>query len=80
MHWWAFALCANGWALGVSGESGNGLAQIGQGLDSYGLGVSQNVLFALRADAQLAISKPEAALASVAAGLKAAEKTGGSAA
>ena len=35
------------------------------------------MLLALQADAQLAIGKPEAALASVAAGLKAVEKTGG---
>jgi hypothetical protein len=60
-----------------SGESGKGLAQIGQGVDSYGLGVSQHILLALQADAQLAIGKPEAALASVAAGLKAVEKMGG---
>ena len=73
----AFALCANGWALGVSGESEKGLAQIGQGVDSYGLGASQHMLLALQADAQLAIGKPEAALASVAAGLKAVEKMGG---
>ena len=33
-----YALCAEGWALGVSGESEKGLAQIGQGVDSYGLG------------------------------------------
>jgi hypothetical protein len=72
-----FALCENGWALGVSGESEKGLAQIGQGLDSYGLGVSQYILLALQADAQLAIGKPEAALESVAAGLKAVEKAGG---
>src|SRR5271169_705115 len=71
------ALCANGWALGVSGESEKGLAQIGQGLDIYGLGVSQLILLVLQADAQLAIGKPEAALISVAAGLKAVEKTGG---
>jgi tetratricopeptide (TPR) repeat protein len=71
-----FALCENGWALGVSGESEKGLAQIGQGLDSYGLGVSQYILLALQADAQLAIGKPEAALESVAAGLKAVEKAG----
>jgi hypothetical protein len=32
----AFSLCANGWALGVSGESEKGLAQIGEGLDGYG--------------------------------------------
>ncbi len=35
------------------------------------------MLLALQADAQLAIGKPEAALASVAAGLKAVEKMGG---
>ena len=40
-------------------------------------GVQQHMLLALQADAQLAIGKPEAALASVAAGLKAVEKTGG---
>ena len=66
-----------GWALSVSGESEKGLAQIAQGLDSYGLGVSQHILLALQADAQLAIGKPEAALASVAAGLETVEKTGG---
>ena len=54
-----------------------GLAQIAQGLDSYGLGVSQHALLALQADVQLAIGKPEAALASVAAGLQAVEKLGG---
>jgi predicted ATPase/class 3 adenylate cyclase len=75
----AVALCAGGWALGVSGESKKGLAQIGQGVDSYGLGALQHILRALQADAQLAIGKPEAALASVAAGLKAVEKTGGAA-
>jgi predicted ATPase len=73
----ATALCANGWALGASGESEKGLAQIGQGVDSYGLGVVQHILLAVQADAQLVIGKPEAALASVAAGLKAVEKTGG---
>jgi predicted ATPase len=72
----AFALCADGWALSVSGESEKGLAQIGQGLDGY-LGAPQHVLLVLQADAQLAIGKPEAALASAAAGLKAVEKTGG---
>jgi predicted ATPase len=71
------ALCADGWALGASGESEKGLAQIGQGVDSYGLGGNQHVLLALQADAQLVIGKPEAALVSVAAGLKAVEKTGG---
>jgi tetratricopeptide (TPR) repeat protein len=63
----AYALCVNGWALGISGESEKGLAQIGQGLDSYGLGLWQHLLLALQADAQLAIGRPEAALASVAA-------------
>jgi class 3 adenylate cyclase/tetratricopeptide (TPR) repeat protein len=76
-QWHAFALCENGWALGASGESEKGLAQIGQGLDGYGLGAVQHMALALQADAQLAIGKPEAVLGSVAAGLKAAEKTGG---
>jgi tetratricopeptide (TPR) repeat protein len=73
----AIALCANGWALGISGDSEKGLAQIAQGVDGFGLGANQHILLALQADAQLAIGKPEAALASVAAGLKAVEKTGG---
>jgi len=73
----ATALCANGWALAASGESEKGLAQIEQGLDSYGLGASQHILLALQADAQLASGKPEAALASVGTGLEAVEKTGG---
>jgi tetratricopeptide (TPR) repeat protein len=73
----AFALCANGWALGASGKREEGLAQIGQGVDGYGLGALQHILLALQADAQLAIGKPEAALASVAAGLKVVEKMGG---
>jgi predicted ATPase len=76
-NWRAIALCANGWALGVSRESEKGLAQIGQGVDGYGLGASQHMLLMLQADAQLATGKLEAALASVAAGLKAVEKTGG---
>jgi predicted ATPase len=46
-------------------------------VDSYGLGISQHILLALQADVQLAIGKPEAALASVIAGLKAVEKAGG---
>ena len=46
-------------------------------LDSYGLGASQDILLALQADALLAIDKPEAALASAAAGLEAVEKMGG---
>jgi len=70
-------LCADGWAIGVSGESEKGLAQIGQGVDGYGLGVFQHMLLALYADTQLAIGKPEAALASVTAGLEAVEKMGG---
>jgi predicted ATPase len=73
----AGALCANGWALSASGESEKGLGQIAQGLDSYGLGLNQYILLTLQADAQLAIGQPKAALASVAAGLKAVEKTGG---
>ena len=40
-------------------------------------GALQHILLALQADAQLAIGKPEAALASVTAGLKAVEKMGG---
>jgi tetratricopeptide (TPR) repeat protein len=76
-HWQAFALCVNGWALCASGEGEKGLAQIAQGVDGYGLGVSQHMLLALQADVQLAIGKPEAALASAAAGLKAVEKAGG---
>jgi predicted ATPase len=76
-QWHAVGLCASGWALGVSGESEKGLAQIAQGLDGYGIGAYQNMLLALQADAQLAVGKPEAALASVAAGLKAVEKMGG---
>jgi len=70
------ALCANGWALCVSGESEKGLAQIRQGLDSFSNAVLQHML-ALQADARLATGKPEAALESVAAGLKAVEKMGG---
>ncbi len=71
-----------GWALCVSGESENGLARIGQVLDSYDLrgnqlGANQHILLTLQADAQLAGGSPEAALASVAAGLEAVEKTGG---
>ena len=66
----------NGWALGASGESKKGLTQIAQGLNSYRLGVSQHALLALQADVQLAIGKPEVALASVVAGLEAVEKLG----
>jgi tetratricopeptide (TPR) repeat protein len=74
-HYHAYALVIEGWALGASGDTEKGLAQIEQGLDSYGLGASQHILLALQADAQLAIGKP--ALASVSAGLQAVEKTGG---
>jgi class 3 adenylate cyclase/tetratricopeptide (TPR) repeat protein len=74
----AIALCVNGWALSASGESEKGLSQIGEGLDSYSLGMNQHILLALQADAQLASGKPEAALASAAAGLEAVEKAGGS--
>jgi predicted ATPase len=59
------------------GESEKGLTQIRRGLDAHGLGVFQHWLLALQADAQLATGKPEAALESVAAELKAVEKTGG---
>jgi predicted ATPase len=76
-NWQAYALCVGGWALGVSSESEKGLAQIGQGVDSYGTGAFQHVLLALQADAQLANGEPEAALASVAAGLQAVKKMGG---
>ena len=76
-QWHTHALCAHGWALGVSGETEKGLVQIAQGLDSYGTGVAQHMLLALQADAQLAIGNPEAALVSVAIGLKMVEKMGG---
>jgi predicted ATPase len=76
-HYHGFALCENGWALSTSGESEKGLAQIAQGLDRYGLGLTLHILLTLQADAQLAIGKPEAALASVTDGLKAVEKMGG---
>jgi tetratricopeptide (TPR) repeat protein len=76
-EWHALALCGNGWALSASGKSEKGLARIGKGLDSYGLGVQQHALLALQADAQLATGKPEAALASATAGLEAVEKMGG---
>src|SRR5260370_11816132 len=78
-HYHGLALGAQGWALTASGESEKGLAQIAQGVDSYGLGVNQHMLLALQADAPLAIGKPEAALTSVIAGLMAVEKMGGAA-
>ena len=71
------ALCANGWALSASGAKEKGAVQIAQGVQSYGLGASQHILLTLQADAQVANGEPEAALASVAAGLKAVEKMGG---
>jgi predicted ATPase len=76
-QWHAYALSVGGWAIGASGESEKGLAQISQGVDSFGTGVGQHILLALQADAQLAIGKPAAALASIAAGLKAVERMGG---
>src|SRR5262249_10259418 len=75
-NWQAYALCVGGWAVGASGESEKGLAQIGEGMNGCDM-VNQHSLLALQADAQLAIGRPEAALASVAAGLKVVEKTGG---
>jgi len=76
-QWQLIALCANGWAHCASGQSEKGLAQIGQGVEGYGVGADQHHLLALQADAQLAIGNPEAALVSVAAGLKTVEKMGG---
>ena len=73
----AWGLCERGWSLCVSGETEKGSVEIAQGVDRYGLGANQHILLALHADAQLAVGKPEAALASAAAGLKAVEKTGG---
>jgi tetratricopeptide (TPR) repeat protein len=71
------ALCALGWALSVSGEIEKGLAQIALGVDSTGLGtVMLHSLLTLQADAQLAIGKPDAALASAATGLERVEKMG----
>jgi class 3 adenylate cyclase/predicted ATPase len=72
----AHALCAHGWALNASGETEKGALEIAQGAKSYH-GASQHILLALQADAQLAVGKPEAALAAVAAGLEMVEKTGG---
>jgi hypothetical protein len=73
----AWGLCERGWALCVSGETEKGSVEIAQGVDRYGLGPNQHILLALQADAQLASGKPQAALASVAAGLQAVEKMGG---
>ena len=71
------ALYIIGWALSASGEKEKGLAQIAQGLESYGIGVNRHILLTLQADAQLAIGEPEAALASAASGLKEVEKSEG---
>jgi predicted ATPase/class 3 adenylate cyclase len=76
-QWYATGLCVDGWALGDSGESEKGLAQIVRGVKSYGGGVAQHLLLALQADAQLASDKPDAALESVVAALKAGEVAGG---
>jgi predicted ATPase len=76
-HFHGFALCADGWALVAVRRKREGVGPNGQGVDTYGPGMSQHILLALQADAQLAIGKPEAALVSVAAGLKAVEKMGG---
>jgi predicted ATPase len=73
----AYAMCLNGWALDVPGSRDKGLAQIRQGVDGFGIGASQHMLLALQADVQVATGKPEAALASVVAGLKVVEKMGG---
>jgi predicted ATPase len=73
----AWGLCERGWAPCVSGETEKGSVEIAQGVDRYGRGVHQHTQLALQADAQLAIGKPEAALASVAAGLEMVEKMGG---
>jgi predicted ATPase len=76
-QWQALALAERGWALCASDESEKGLAQIGQGVDGYPGGINNHILLALQTDAQLAADKPEAALVSVAAALKAVEKMGG---
>ena len=75
----ALAVCVHGWALNASGETEKGPAQLLQGVDSYGAQTQQNVVLGLLAEVQLAAGKPEAALASVASGLTALEKTGGAA-
>jgi hypothetical protein len=72
------ALCASGWALGVSGESEKGLAQIRRGVDGFGLGSHQHICWRCRPMLNWRPGKPEEALASVATGLKAVERAGGS--
>jgi predicted ATPase len=76
-QWHPIGLCIGGWALGISGESEKGLARIVQGVDTLGPEPNRHLLLALQADAQLAIGKPEAALASIAAGMRVVEKIGG---
>jgi len=76
-QWHPIGLCIGGWAFGISGEREKGLARIVQGVDTLGPEPNRHMLLALQADAQLASGKPEAALASVAAGLMAVEKMGG---
>jgi tetratricopeptide (TPR) repeat protein len=61
-QWRAFALCADGLALGMSGESEKGLAQIVQGVDSYGLGSMQHMLRAFQADANWRLASPKRCL------------------
>ena len=78
-HWHAFGLSIGGWALGIAGEGQKGLAQIVQAVDGIGLVASHDILLVLQAETQLAIGRPEAALASVAIGLGAIEKSGSSA-
>jgi tetratricopeptide (TPR) repeat protein len=73
----ADALGVDGWARSASGDGEKGLALIAQAVERYGLGSDQHVLLALQADALLAVGKPNEALGSVAAGLKATEKMGG---
>jgi predicted ATPase len=63
--------------LSASPAKREGTGPNSQGVDSFGTATWQHILLALQADAQLAIGKPESALASVAAGLEAVEKTGG---
>jgi class 3 adenylate cyclase/tetratricopeptide (TPR) repeat protein len=77
VHMHAFAVCAHGWALSVSGESEKGLAQIAEGLANYGVGPSQYILLVLQADAQIATALPDEALLTIAEALNAVERTVG---
>ena len=77
----AYALCVNGWALGASGESEKGLAQIGQGRGQLRSWDAANIsCWRCRPTAQLAIGKPEAALAIGRRRAEGGRKDGGSAA